>query len=121
MAILERIKKDIEIDFADIIDEIEISEENEMRIILKDETFIDVWFSLKLPGRYAYHWERRFRDDTIYRHDNVPHKKWRKVKTYPKHFHDGTESNVIESHISGDIHKSVVDFLQFVRMKLIQV
>ncbi|NIA02342.1 MAG: hypothetical protein GWP15_03085 [Nitrospirae bacterium] len=57
MAILERIKQDIEIDFSDIIDEIEISEINEMRIILKDETFIDVWFSLKLPGRYAYHWD----------------------------------------------------------------
>lgn len=56
MAILERIKKNIEIDFSDIIDEIEIeiSEINEMRIILKDETFIDIWFSLKLPGRYAY-------------------------------------------------------------------
>jgi hypothetical protein len=121
MAILERIKNNIEIDFADIIDEIEISEVNEMRIILKDETFIDVWFSLKLPGRFAYHWERRFKDDTIYRHDNVPHRKWNKVKTFPKHFHESTESNVGESHISEDIQKGVVEFLQFVRKKLNQI
>ena len=121
MVILARIKEAIEIDFADIIDEIEISEINEMRIILKDETFIDVWFSLKLPGRYAYHWERRFKDDVIYRHDNVPHKKWLKVKTYPKHFHDGTESNVAGRYISEEIPKGVEELLRFARMKLIQV
>ena len=119
MAILEIIKKDIEIDFSDIIDEIEISEINEMRIILKDETFIDVWFSLKLPGRYAYHWERRFKDDTIYRHDNIPHKKWSEVKTFPKHFHEGKEKNVVESYISEDIDEVVVEFLKFVRTKIV--
>lgn len=118
MAILERIKKDIEIDFSDIIDEIEISEINEMRIILKDETFIDVWFSLKLPGRFAYHCERRFKDDTIYRHDNIPHKKWSEVKTFPKHFHNKKEKNVVESYISENIDEGVVEFLKFVRDKI---
>ncbi len=32
---------------------------NELRIILKDESFIDVWFSISLANRYSYHWERK--------------------------------------------------------------
>ena len=26
-----------------------------------DGSFVDIWFSLKLPGRYSYHWELEFR------------------------------------------------------------
>ena len=91
-----------------------------MRIILKDETFIDIWFSLKLPGRYAYHWERRFKDGTIYRHDNIPHKKWIKIKTFPKHFHEGKEMNVEESYISENIEEGVVEFLKFVSVYIMR-
>jgi len=39
-------------------------------------------------------------DGTIYRHDNAPHKGWKNVKTFPKHFHNGSEDNVTESTIS---------------------
>ena len=28
---------------------------NELRIILTDESFVDVWFSLKLQSRYSFH------------------------------------------------------------------
>jgi hypothetical protein len=37
---------------------------------LVDGSYLDVWFSRKFPGRYAYHWERRHVDGSIYRHDN---------------------------------------------------
>jgi len=36
-----------------------------------------------LTSRYAYHWERRHVDDTIYRWDNAKHEVWKKVKTFP--------------------------------------
>ena len=71
-----------------------------------------------MPGRYAYHWERRFKDHTIYRHDNIPHKKWSEVKTFPKHFHNKNEKNVVESYISENIDEGVVEFLKFVRDKI---
>ena len=97
MANLFKIREKIEVDYADII---------------------DIWYSLKLSGRYSYHWERKFKDGTIYRHDNIPHKKWQDVKTFPKHFHDTSSSNVTESYINDNIEVGIVEFLNFVRKRL---
>lgn len=91
---------------------------NELRIFLVDGSFVDVWYSLKLHERYSYHWERRALDGAIYRHDNAPHRKWQSISTFPKHFHDGSEGNVIESHISEKPEAALRDFLGFVRSKL---
>lgn len=49
-------------------------------------------------GEKNVHIERRALDGKIYRHDNSPHKRWESVATFPKHFHDGSEMNVSESH-----------------------
>ncbi|MDL1959513.1 MAG: DUF6516 family protein [Deltaproteobacteria bacterium] len=72
----ERLREIAEVEFADIVAEAFVPDANELRIILTDGSFVDVWFSLKLTGRYSYHWERRAVDGTIYRHDNAPHKRW---------------------------------------------
>ena len=45
--------------------------------------------------------------------------RWRYVATFPKHFHDGSESNVVESHISDDPKEAIREFLTFVRHKLL--
>ena len=79
---------------------------------------MDVWFSLKLEARYSYHWERKAIDHTIYRHDNAPHKRWQSVATFPHHFHNGSEDNVIESHLSSKPEKALRAFLTFVRNHL---
>jgi len=71
---VERLREIAEVEFADIVAEVLIPDLNELRIILTDGSFMDVWFSLKLAGRYSYHWERRAVDGAIYRHDNAPHK-----------------------------------------------
>jgi hypothetical protein len=107
-----------EVEFADIVIEAFVSDINELRIIISDGSFVDIWFSLKLPGRYSYHWERRAIDGRIYRHDNAPHKRWRAVATFPRHFHDGSESNVTESHISETLLEAVREFLTFVRDRM---
>ena len=117
---LQEIKSIIEIDFRDIIDRIIITEINEMRIFLKDDTFIDIWYSLKLKDRFSYHWERKFKDGTIYRHDNIPHNSWRNVHTFPKHFHNGDEKEVTESYVHSDPETGIREFLRFVRDKLNQ-
>ena len=41
--------------FVDIVVEAIIPDINELRIILTDGSFVDVWFSLKIQGRYNFH------------------------------------------------------------------
>lgn len=57
-------------DFADIVEGTTVIE-GKLRILLKDESFIDVWLSAKKKGVYAYHWERKNIDGTIYRYNNL--------------------------------------------------
>ena len=114
---VKKLRDIAEIKFADIVENAIITDLNQLRIFLKEGSFIDVWFSLKLKGRYSYHWERRMIDGSIYRHDNAPHKKWEKIKTFPKHFHNGSEDNVVESEISEVPEKALREFLEFARKK----
>jgi hypothetical protein len=89
-----------DIEFADIVLEALIPEIHARRIILTDGSVVDIWFSLRLSGRYSVHWERRSSDGTIYRHDNAPHQRGQSVVTFPRHVHHGSEANVSDSHIS---------------------
>jgi len=114
---IEKLKDIAEIEFEDIVENAVITDLNQLRIFLKEGSFVDVWFSLKLKGRYSYHWERRMIDGSIYRHDNAPHKKWKKIRTFPKHFHNGSEDNVVESEISEIPEEGLREFLEFVRKK----
>jgi len=84
-----------------------------LRIFLLDESFVDVWLSRS--GKYSYHWEQRHVRGLIHRHDNSPHSKWKEIKTFPKHFHDGSEDNVKESNIPDDPPYAIKYFLTFVR------
>jgi hypothetical protein len=113
-----RLKDIAEVEFPDIVEEAIVPFANELRIILKDGSFVDVWFSLKLMDRYSYHWERRGIDRRIFRHDNAPHKSWQFVATFPKHFHDGSEDIVSESRISNAPDEALREFLSFVRGKM---
>lgn len=113
-----RLRDISEIEFNDIVSQTIINEVNELRIILYDDSFIDVWFSLKLIDRYSYHWDRSNIDGSIYRHDNAPHSNWKYVKTFPGHFHNGNEDNVEDSYINQDMYKGLREFLYFVRNKL---
>jgi hypothetical protein len=106
-------------EYADIVIGVFLPGVNEMRIFLRDGSFVDVWFSLKLTGRYSYHWERQALDGTIYRHDNAPHQHWQFVSTFPAHFHAGSEEQVSESLLSPVPEVALRQFLTFVRNRLI--
>ena len=89
-----------------------------LRLDIVDGSLLDVFISLS--GRYSYHWERRLTSSgDLYRHDNAPHRRWRHVATFPKHFHDGSDSNVVASHVSDDPKDAMREFLTFVRHKLL--
>ena len=107
-----------ESEFSDIVVDAISSDLNETRIIFSDNSFLDIWFSLKLEGRYSFHWERRAIDGKIFRHDNAPHQRWLNTSTFPKHYHDGSEEKVVASIISDDPEQALREFLSFVRQYL---
>ena len=78
--------------------------------------FIDVWLSIKKKGVYAYHWERGNIEEAIYRYNNLPDKEAKKLKTYPKHFHNKTEANVEESNLSDTPEEAIRTVLEFARL-----
>lgn len=88
-----------------------------LRIFLIEGSFLDVWLS-SVSGSYSYHWDRREMDGSIYRHDNAPHKRWAGVKTFPKHFHDGSEENVVECNIPNVPDEALRAVLAFCRREL---
>ena len=92
--------------------------DEKLRLHLVDGSFVDVWFSKSIPGRWAYHWKRRHIDGTLYRHDNRPHERYRHLRTYPKHFHMGSDEHVVESYLSDDPEEALREFLTFIRAKL---
>jgi len=115
---VRRLKEMAEIEFSDIVEDVIITDINELRIILIDGSFVDIWYSLKLEGRYSYHWERKHIDGSIFRHNNAPHVRWQEVKTFPKHFHNGDEDRVIDSDINDEPEEALKEFLIFIRKKL---
>lgn len=92
--------------------------DEKLRIFLVDKSYVDIWFSRKLRGRYTYHWEHTHIRGKIHRHDNIPHHKWSPIKTFPKHFHNDDEANVQESTIDDDPEIGLRGFLEFIRQKL---
>jgi hypothetical protein len=104
-------------EFAEIVTSVEFIHRRsampeKMRMRLKDETFVDVWVNPSAT-RYAFHWERRARRGTIYRHDNAPD--FPDIATFPKHFHNGSEDAVEESYFDDDLATALRQFLAFVR------
>ena len=110
----KKLKDIAEVEFNDIVIDVILTDLNGLRIILVEGSFIDVWFSLKLEGRYSYHWDRKFIDGSIYRHDNAPHLKWKEIATFPRHFHNGSEDIVDPSLISDNPELALKELLTFV-------
>ncbi len=110
-------------EFADVVVNAEImtlptGDPLKLRLDIVDGSLLDIFLSAS--GRYSYHWERRLTPKgDLYRHDNAPHERWRHIATFPKHFHDGSESNVMESRISDVPEGAIREFLMFVRRTLL--
>ena len=125
MVILQIYQRQLEVarqKFGDIVSEGEIlyaesKEPLKLRLNIVDGSIVDIFYST--GGKYSYHWDRRIVNGSIYRHDNASHKRWRKIKTFPKHFHQGAEYVVKESYISDDPLFAIEEFLRFVRSELI--
>jgi hypothetical protein len=87
-----------------------------IRIYITDGSYLDIWLSSS--GKYSYHWEQRHINGRLFRHDNAPHPNWSHVKTFPKHYHEGSHDNVQESNIPDDPTQAARAFLTFIRESL---
>ena len=119
----KNLKEIADSEYGDIIRESEIvlsytGRARKLRLKLVDNTFIDIWYTLE--GDYSFHWEQRNVRESIYRHDNAPHKKWAYVKTFPKHCHNGLQEKVIESNLSNIPMQAIREFLVLVRKRIIE-
>ena len=103
---LSKIKRIVDIEYARSVISSEIFHDK-LQVYITDGSFVDIWFSTKIPERFSYHWERRHIDGKIYRHDNFPDPRWRELSTFPKHFHDGSQERVKKSQISDDPIKAI--------------
>jgi hypothetical protein len=114
---LEEIRLIAEVEFLSIVDYAEPMGAK-LRLVLSDSSYVDVWLSRKLKGRFGFHWERRHIDGCFYRYDNFPNTSWRDVSTYPRHFHDGSQDNVVVSPFDQEISQGFREFMAFVESKL---
>lgn len=89
-----------------------------LRIYIIDGSFIDIWISRRLLGRYAIHWERRHIDGTIYRWDNTPHEVHKNISTFPHHFHEKVDHNVKPFHYPRSMEETIIRILEYVKRKI---
>jgi len=86
-----------------------------LRLDIRDGTFVDVWLNPD-SRRYSYHWEQRATRGRLHRHDNAPDHPF--VATHPKHYHEGSENNVVASEIPDAPVEALRYLLSFVRDEL---
>ena len=115
LPVYEKIRRIAEIEFSDIVEDT-LFVQDTLRLVFSDRSYLDIWFSWKRKGRYSYHWERQHIDSKIYRHDNIPHSRWKKVATFPKHFHNGSESpeDVKVSQINEETEEALREILAWI-------
>lgn len=111
---LDALRKIAETEFSDIVRATTIVNAK-LRVLLIDESYVDFWWSRKFPGAFACHWERRHIDGKIFRHDNAPHPNIESLSSHPQHFHNGSDTNVLESTLSQNPEEALRQFLTFAR------
>ena len=111
------IKRIAEIEFSDIVKNTFFID-HKLRIILNDNSFLDIHLSQRLPDRFGFHWERMNKFGTIYRYDNFPDKKWENIPTFPYHFHKELQENAEESPFPLTVIEGFRAFMEFVRTKM---
>ena len=113
MSSLARLRRIAEVEFAAVVVQTDIVG-SKLRILLTDTSYVDVWVSRKLGGRFGFHWERRHLDGRIYRYDNFPDTHWRGVLTFPFHFHNGDQSTVVAAPFDLTVEQGFREFMTFV-------
>lgn len=115
---IHKLKELVLAEFSGIVEQVLVTDITELRILLSDGSFVDVWYSPRQAHKYSYHWERQHLDGSIYRHDNAPHVRWSTIETFPKHFHKGAEHQVEASFLADEPTQAIREFMLFVKSRL---
>ena len=117
MSPLEQLRRIAEVEFAEIVVQTDRLD-SKLRILLTDTSFVDVWVSQKLSGRFGFHWERRHLDGRIYRYDNFPDTDWGAIPTFPLLFDDGDQGIVISAPFAPNLEQGFREFMVFVQQRM---
>ena len=117
MSPLEQLRRIAEVEYGAIVIQADILGPK-LRLLLTDTSYVDVWVSRKLGGRFGFHWERRHLDGRIYRYDNFPDTNWSVLPTFPHHFHDGSQDAVVAAPFAFSLEQGFREFMAFVRQSL---
>lgn len=117
MTPLDLLRRIAEVEFTSIVDQTSLLG-TKLRILLRDTSYVDVWVSRKLQGRFGFLWERRHLDGQVFRYDNFPDVQWASVPTFPYHFHDGTQNNVVASPFPTSLEDGFRAFMTFVQQRI---
>ena len=83
-----------------------------IRIGLQNNGFMDIFQSVKDEKKFAFH--AQFPDGRIYRLDDRPERAYKRLATFPWHFHDGSENKVVKSPFSTLKSKALAQFFRYV-------
>lgn len=114
---LEVFRRIAEVEFADIVKDV-FRFDHKLRISLMDGSFVDLYYSKRIPDRFAFHWECLDSARSIYRYDNIPDKNWRNFSTYPFHFHKKNQDNVEDSPFPLDPISGFRAFMEFIQNRM---
>jgi hypothetical protein len=117
MTSLAHLRRIAELEFADIVVQTDIVGVK-LRVLLTDTSYVDIWASRKIQGRFGFHWERQHLDGQIYRYDNFPDTNWSDVSTFPYHFHDGDQNRVVAAPFAPSTEQGFREFMAFVKHKI---
>lgn len=102
---------------ADLIIEVLEPSPYKRRLVFRDRSFLDLYLSISQSDIYAFHFERRHIDETLFRVDNYPHHSARQAQSFPHHFHNRRDAQVKESAFGISPEGVLVNFLAFIREK----
>lgn len=117
---LDDLRRIAQIEFGHLIVDV-LSMGEKVRMFLTDNSYIDLWLSRRLPEPFGFHWERRHLDGTFYRYDNFPDTTWKRISTFPCHFHNGSQDAVEAASFSADLTVGFRDFMRFVETKFAEL
>ncbi len=104
-------------EFPEIVEYAEVREDR-LRLHIIDNSFLDIWFSRRIQCKYAFHWERRHLDNTVYRWDNAAHKTLEKIETFPHHFHEGTQYNIQPFKPKKSMDETLREILRYISQRI---
>lgn len=111
---LGQLRRIAEVEFAAIVVQTDLLGAK-LRVQLTDTSYVDVWVSRKLSGRFGFHWECQHLDGRIYRYDNFPDTNWSGLSTFPSHFHDGDQDTIVDAPFAPTLQQGFREFMAFVQ------